>query len=189
MSDNLQQQLGEAIQSARGRSEVHQAVLTIYDEVARAVKLRKPVCLASGRCCHFDEFGHRLYVTTLELAVFVDQLTQLRDQLQPDCPGTTETAQRQKSLQLPMIDASAGSGCRFQVNGLCSVHAIRPFGCRMFYCDPTAQTWQMEQYEHFHTRIKQEHERLGVPYLYVEWRHALRIALDQPPVSVSPQAD
>ncbi len=67
--------------------------------------------------------------------------------------------------------------CRFQVQGLCSVHAIRPFGCRIFYCDPTAEQWQQEQYERLHAQLKQAHERLGVQYWYVEWRTALRVVL------------
>jgi hypothetical protein len=57
------------------------------------------------------------------------------------------------------------------------VHRIRPFGCRIFFCDPTAQEWQSERYEVFHAELKRLHEALGVPYFYIEWREALR-ALD-----------
>jgi len=53
------------------------------------------------------------------------------------------------------------------------VHAIRPFGCRMFFCDATSTAWQNEAYEQFHARLKRLHEELGVPYFYVEWRQAL----------------
>ena len=63
-------------------------------------------------------------------------------------------------------------GCPFQVDRLCSVHAIRPFGCRIFFCDPTSQQWQNERYELFHAELKRLHEGLGVPYFYVEWRAA-----------------
>jgi hypothetical protein len=54
------------------------------------------------------------------------------------------------------------------------VHPIRPFGCRIFFCDATATEWQNEQYERFHARIKRLHEELAIPYFYVEWRLALR---------------
>jgi Fe-S-cluster containining protein len=67
-----------------------------------------------------------------------------------------------------------GSGCPFQVNKLCSVHGFRPFGCRMFFCDATSTQWQNEQYERFHAELKELHKRLDVPYVYVEWREALR---------------
>ncbi|MGH7214404.1 MAG: hypothetical protein ACREIT_06545, partial [Tepidisphaeraceae bacterium] len=66
------------------------------------------------------------------------------------------------------------SGCPFQLDKLCTVHAIRPFGCRIFFCDSTATQWQQEQYERFHAELKRLHEQLDVPYFYVEWRQALR---------------
>jgi hypothetical protein len=72
----------------------------------------------------------------------------------------------------------ATAGCAFQVNGLCSVHASRPFGCRVFYCDPSAALWQQEQYEYFHAKLRRIHETMRVPYFYVEWRHALAAIAD-----------
>jgi Fe-S-cluster containining protein len=126
---------------------VREAVARVYADLQTQIDLRKPVCKTSGRCCRFDEFGHRLYVTTLELAAFVSQLP----------PGERSTAD-----------------CPFQIAGLCSVHTIRPFGCRVFFCDATASTWQNDQYERFHAELKRLHEVLGVPYFYVEWRQALR---------------
>jgi Fe-S-cluster containining protein len=61
-----------------------------------------------------------------------------------------------------------------QIDGLCSVHPIRPFGCRIFFCDPTAGDWQQQQYELFHAELKQLHDQFEIPYLYLEWRTALR---------------
>src|SRR5262249_30797166 len=115
----------------------------------------KPICNTSGRCCRFDELGHRLYVTTVELAAFVYEL---------ELSGA-------KSRDVGTWD---GTGCPFQVGGLCGVHVIRPFGCRIFFCDETATEWQNEQYERFHQHLKQLHQTLEVPYFYVEWRQALR---------------
>jgi len=68
-----------------------------------------------------------------------------------------------------------GEGCIFQQAKLCQVHGIRPFGCRIYFCDATAQGWQEEQYEIFHGRLKRLHEELAVEYYYVEWREALRV--------------
>jgi Fe-S-cluster containining protein len=67
-----------------------------------------------------------------------------------------------------------GTGCPFQANKLCGVHPFRPFGCRMFFCDPTSTQWQNDHYERFHANLKRLHETLGVPYAYVEWRQALQ---------------
>jgi Fe-S-cluster containining protein len=140
--------LREAVLSTARRAEVRDAVARVYADLQREIDARKPVCTASGRCCRFEEFGHRLYVTTAELAAFVHDLP---DQVRP----------------------WDGTGCPFQVQGLCGVHAIRPFGCRIFFCDATSTGWQNEQYERFHGEIKRIHEVHSVPYFYVEWREAL----------------
>jgi len=149
MSD---QQLREAVMAASRRPEVLAAVGRVYGDLQEAIDARRPVCVVSGRCCRFDEYGHRLYVTTMELAAFVAQL---------DGPG----------------EAGDGRGCPFQVGRLCGVHAIRPFGCRVFFCDASAVDWQADVYEQFHARLKGLHEAMGVAYFYVEWRRALGAVL------------
>jgi hypothetical protein len=137
-----------AVHAAAVREEVRRAVGHLYTAVQDAIDLRRPLCSASGRCCRFEEFGHRLFVTTIELAAFVHD------------------------LPVPIGDLPR-DGCPFQIDRLCSVHRIRPFGCRIFFCDPTAAEWQAEQYSRFHNELKRLHETLEVPYFYVEWREAL----------------
>jgi Fe-S-cluster containining protein len=141
--------LAHAVRAAASRADVVRAVGELYADVAAAVDTRRPRCEMSGRCCRFEEYDHRLYVTTLELAAFVAQLQQSPN---------------------PAWD---GTGCPFQRSKLCGVHAIRPFGCRIYFCDPTSTQWQNDAYEQFHARIQRLHGELGVPYLYVEWRAAL----------------
>ena len=141
--------LRDAVGAAAGRADVRVAVECLYQHLQDAIDLRRPVCATSGRCCRFEEFGHRLYVTTMELAAFVASA---------DRPGTP----------------CDGTGCPFQAERLCTVHAHRPFGCRVFFCDASSTDWQQEQYERFHERLKRMHEEFGVPYRYVEWRDALR---------------
>ena len=141
--------------AAAGRAQVRDAVAALYRDVQLEVDRVKPRCDVSGRCCRFEEFGHRLFVTTLELAAFWYEL---------------ETAGRPAAAAGPWD----GSGCPFQSAGLCGVHSIRPFGCRIFFCDPASEGWQREQYERFHARLRRLHETLEVPYFYVEWRDALR---------------
>lgn len=154
--------LFQSVYAAAARSEVRAAVESIYTHLQRQIDSRKPLCNTSGRCCRFDEFGHRLYVTTMELATFVYGL---------------EMSTRDAQL-------SDSSGCPFQIQGLCSVHPIRPFGCRIFFCDASSAIWQQEQYERFHTQLKSLHEALNVPYRYLEWRGALsRLGLGcHPPI-------
>jgi Fe-S-cluster containining protein len=142
--------LKQAVEEAAKRAEVITSVAAVYDAVADESASRRPLCEMSGRCCRFEEFGHRLYVTTIELAAFLAGIG----------------ARREMSWD--------GTGCPFQSAKLCTVHAIRPFGCRMFFCDPTSTQWQNDAYERFHARLKSLHEQLSVPYFYVEWRQALR---------------
>ena len=148
--------LADAVKLAAARGEVVEAVRGIYTELQQEIERRRPACAISGRCCRFEEYGHRLYVTTIELAAFVAGLDQ-----KPS-------------------DQWDGTGCPFQQGKLCGVHRIRPFGCRAFFCDPTADQWQQEQYERFHAKLKAMHGALGVPYYYVEWRAGLRAVLDLP---------
>ena len=149
------QYLLDAVRTARAAPDLAVRVRLIYDDVQAAIDSRRPRWDVSGRCCQFEKFGHLLFVTTLELAAFAQQRTAL-------------------GLGNDRVD---GDGCRYQINGLCTAHTVRPFGCRIFFCDPTAEDWQQEQYEHFHTRLKQLHDELSIPYLYVEWRQGLA-ALD-----------
>src|SRR5689334_9799253 len=98
--------LKAAVEAAAGRTEVRDAVSRIYIELQREIDVRRPVCTASGRCCRFEQFGHRLYVTTAELASFVHGWKPA---------GGQETAR----------SGWDGAGCPFQIHGLCSVHSIR----------------------------------------------------------------
>src|SRR5687767_5344794 len=96
---DMEYALREAVEAAATRPEVGPAVRAIYDAVAQEIDRRRPTCVVSGRCCHFEEYGHRLYVTTLELAAFRAQ----------------HTGQSTASW--------GGTGCPFQVGKLCGVHS------------------------------------------------------------------
>ena len=141
----------ESIHSASKRPDVAAAVHALYARVTAEIDRRRPKCEMSGRCCNFESYGHRLYLTTLELATFLHDLPE---------------------PQLPT--AIPSTGCPFQLNKLCTVHTIRPFGCRIFFCDPSAAEWQQSAYERFHAELKHLHQQLSVPYAYMEWRTALR---------------
>ena len=153
--------LRDSVVSASSRPDVLAAVQALYTDVQSEIDARRPLCTISGRCCRFEDFGHRLYVTTLELAAF---LHQFRSESRPN-PLTTWDQ----------------TGCPFQLNKLCTAHPFRPFGCRIFFCDATATDWQQTQYERFHARLKHLHDTLEVPYFYVEWRQALRALFDPHP--------
>lgn len=167
------QQLRElqlAVNAAREISSLPSEIHGIYRELGEQVVQRQPRCDASGRCCRFEEFGHLLFVTTAELAVFANDFVQFdfKPSIQPI-----------SALKVLSNHARDGRGCKFQVGNLCGVHAIRPFGCRVFYCDSSATQWQQDAYEHFHNRLRQIHSKNSIPYFYVEWRKGLT-AISQP---------
>jgi Fe-S-cluster containining protein len=143
--------------AAGERAEVRQAIGSLYQAIQTEIDQRRPVCVVSGRCCRFEEYGHRLFVTTMELACF-------RHDLQSAASAR------------PDSEPWDGTGCPFQHRKLCSVHAIRPMGCRLFFCDASAQEWQNDLYERFHAQLKRLHDSLEVPYRYMEWRQALQMA-------------
>ncbi|HMN97138.1 MAG TPA: hypothetical protein PKC43_11595 [Phycisphaerales bacterium] len=128
--------------------------------VAEATRSMRPLCVASGCCCAFEAFGHRLYVTALEVRRFLDRL---EDELGRGCDEA-------------MVEASIQRGdCPFLVAGACSVHPIRPLACRMFFCDPAVASSQQELYEEVHARIRAIHAEHGSDYRYGEWRALLRV--------------
>ena len=151
LTDQQREAFATAVAQAARRPEVAAAVRRVYDSLSARVAARRPVCDASGRCCRFEDYGHRLFVTTVELAAFAGSVR-------------------------PAAGGWDGTGCAYQTGGRCGVHADRPFGCRMFYCDPAAGDWQEREYERYHRRLKRLHAALSVPYFYVEWREALAAA-------------
>ena len=188
LSDDQLLTLRDAVSTAVAIPDLVERITAIYADVQQAIDARNPRCDISGRCCQFEKFGHLLFVTTAELAVF--QLQRPTGRMHGESPAPSPLAGeggvggvelRIDSLQSstppltpPAREGEPTPGCPYQIAGKCSVHTIRPFGCRIYFCDPTAQDWQQDQYEQFHTRLKQLHDELSIPYLYVEWRQGLK---------------
>jgi len=130
------------------------AIRSMHDEVAEAVRAKRPVCLASGRCCAFREHGHRLYLTGLEAAwTWMD--------LARRCEPLPDAAARSYALE--------HMRCPLLRDGLCGAHASRPSGCRVYFCDRAAQQWQPDLMERLHGQVRALHDAHGIPYEYGEW--------------------
>jgi hypothetical protein len=93
----------QAVVEAWQRAEVRAAVAAVYEEAGREIERRRPVCVASGRCCRFEEYGHRMYVSTAELAVF---LGDLREDADKNVRGRQECLPHQEG------DGEVGKECR-----------------------------------------------------------------------------
>jgi len=148
----------EMLYEIAAREDVIGAMREFFEAVDKDIAVRGALCTNRGACCRFGEFGHRLYVTTLEVVYFLAK--------HPLC--------------LPVT----GDVCPHAIDGSCHARDGRPLGCRVFYCDPNAQDWQGPLTEEMLARLRDMHIRLNVPYVYQDWLNILRrVADDKPPES------
>src|SRR4051794_17177370 len=89
-------------------------VLEIYRDADRDVAAEGPVCVASGRCCRFKEYGHTLFLSNLEANVLLAEAP-------------------------PYEQPVSSDFCPFQKGNLCTAREPRPLACRIYYCDPGYQ--------------------------------------------------
>jgi Fe-S-cluster containining protein len=95
-------------------TELRRRVMQLYREVDAAVRVAGPVCVASGRCCRFKEYGHTLFLSNLEAEVLL-----------ADAPAYEQPV--------------TADFCPFQKDNLCTAREPRPLGCRIYFCDPNYQ--------------------------------------------------
>ncbi|MCH8851880.1 MAG: hypothetical protein IID41_04435 [Planctomycetes bacterium] len=146
-----------------------------FGELDRRIAEHQPVCRNRGACCKFGAFGHKLYVTTLELAYF---RARHPDRLQEQDPRPAQGNQGAAGFSLRELTASenasaANQDCPFQQNGICTTREGRPLGCRVFFCESADEGWQSELTEWALARLRQMHEQFDVAYSYTEWLAAL----------------
>ena len=137
-----------ALHEAAHRSAVVEAMGSFYAEADGLIARQPGTCASRGACCRFGEYGHRLHVTALEVCYYL-------------AGGEAS----------PSISADA---CPHVCEGKCRAHARRPLGCRIFYCDPCAESWQGPLTEQLLARLRAMHEELNVPYFYADWMAILR---------------
>ena len=106
-------------------------------------------CAACGKCCDFEQYDHRLYVTTPEMLFFVDKLGEKN------------------------IKKMTGGRCSYQINNKCSVYDYRFAACRIFSCKGNAD-FQSELTETVLKKFKTLCDELQIPYRYVELPAALK---------------
>jgi Fe-S-cluster containining protein len=149
---------------------------SIYADVAGEIASRGPACWASGRCCNFAKTGHLLYVTGLEAAYTVVRRADLGTVAASNAQGTRppQPLPAGGTLSLQQVDAARALGdCPFLEGNLCGAHTIKPLGCRVYFCDESAQSWQHDLTERALEQIRAVHDRHGLAYRYGEWRAML----------------
>lgn len=150
------------------KPELDGAIVALYDQLDAAIRARGPTCWTSGKCCNFDAYGHRLYVTGLEIAWVLWRTQGTTPQHEPK-----HADNRSLPILTPSPPRPLTPSCPYQLDKLCSIHAHRPMGCRVFFCQSGTEEWQRELYETFLARLRALHETHGVPYRYMEWRAGL----------------
>jgi hypothetical protein len=128
--------------------KLHERVLEIYQEVDREVAAAGPVCLASGRCCRFKEYGHVLYLSNLEASVLLTHAPAYESPVNADF-------------------------CPFQEGNLCTARQPRPLGCRVYYCDPNYQETGNQITEKYLRQLKEIAQEAGVQWKYAPLHHFL----------------
>jgi hypothetical protein len=121
--------------------ELRRRVLELYHEADRDVAGAGPVCVASGRCCRFKEYGHVLFLSNLEADVLLHGAPPYEAPVTPDF-------------------------CPFQQGNLCTAREPRPLGCRIYYCDPNYQEEGARISEVYLRRLKELADAHGVAWRY-----------------------
>jgi hypothetical protein len=137
------------IEKAATNPELIDALNSLYAELDSRIAAHRPVCRNRTTCCKFDTFGHKLYVTTLELAFF--------------------RAHHADEISRTTIDSPPLAQCPYQVDGLCTTREGRPVGCRVFFCESKDESWQGEITEWALEQLRGIHSKFNVPYSYMEW--------------------
>lgn len=122
-------------------AELRQQVLDLYKDVDQEVAVAGPVCVASGRCCRFKEYGHTLFLSNLEA-----------DVLMANAPAFSQPASEEF--------------CPFQKGNLCTAREPRPLACRVYYCDPSYQETGNRISEKYLHRLKELAASQGVQWEY-----------------------
>ncbi|MDX2038791.1 MAG: hypothetical protein SFX72_19245 [Isosphaeraceae bacterium] len=137
------------------RAGIHE----LYAELGRELDRRRPVCELSGRCCRFEEYGHTLFLSSIEARLLVDEAPP------------------------PARPLDAGASCPWQdLAGRCTARDARPLGCRLYYCDPGFQEEMPELSETWISRLKALVDRHGLPWHYAPLHaHLRRLLPERPP--------
>lgn len=128
--------------------KLRQEILEIYRAADREVAAAGPVCIASGRCCRFKEYGHTLFISNLEAEVLLESAPAFEQPVSADF-------------------------CPFQKENLCTARDPRPLGCRVYYCDPTYQETGNQITEKHLQQLKHLAEENNLPWRYAPLHHFL----------------
>src|SRR5215510_4037531 len=130
------------------QADLRRQIRELYADVDQDVAAAGPVCVASGRCCRFKEWGHTLFLSNLEAEVL------LADAPEYEKPVSSDF-------------------CPFQKDKLCTAREPRPLGCRVYFCDPNYQETAKSITEKYLTKLKLLADAHDLPWRYAPLHHFL----------------
>lgn len=142
--------IDDIVRASRDPRKVR-SIEKMFAEVDAEMASCPVACRRCGRCCRFESYDHHLFVTPMELAYLLAEV------------GAP-------SESTPILPGS----CAYQIKRECSIHSHRVLGCRIFLCDSPKNHAAESPGERWHRALVQLHRANCVPYLYVEWREAIR---------------
>lgn len=104
-------------------------IVEIYKKLETELTSLDPGCNTCGTCCHFDEFDHVLYASTIEIKYI------------------------QENVEVPPFDPDKNV-CPFLVNNQCTIREHRALGCRVFFCNPDYKEKSQDIYNKYYAMIK-----------------------------------
>jgi Fe-S-cluster containining protein len=109
--------------------ENNSELINIYNELDLELSKINPGCDSCGDCCHFDEFGHELYTSTIEVDYILE------------------------NVNVPPFDPDQRA-CPFLIEKKCTIREHRTLGCRVFFCNPDYKETSYEIYDKYYKKIK-----------------------------------
>ena len=124
------------------------------DDQCSDIPITPPGCTACGQCCDFQRYGHRLYVTAVEMLYFAHHCDEsgVRPMPQGHCP--------------------------YLENNQCTAYGHRFSGCRIYQCRGD-ESHQNELSEEALARLKALGEEFEIPYQYRDLATALNQVHDK----------
>ncbi len=129
---------------------LNKKVAEIYDWIETKISdgNKQGQCKACGKCCDFEAFDHRLFITPPELMYL------------------------RKNLGDEKIRPMPRGKCPYNIEGKCTVYEYRFAACRIFYCSGDV-AFQSELSETALKKLKSLCIDLQIPYRYSDLPNAL----------------
>lgn len=134
------------------KNEIVHAVAEVYDWIDSQISQNSTQCQACGKCCDFENYDHRLFVTSPELIYFAAKL-------EPD-----------------KIKPMPAGRCPYNIDGKCTVYPVRFGGCRIFSCKRD-KDFQNRLTEQAVENFKSICNRFNISYRYTDLPTALNKAI------------